>query len=142
MKEYKESRHWDLNISLKELIESNKDCKLDINYRRHKSDDCYGQFMLYFTHPQHPDRPYDIEIGIAEDGFVYAGNGGSTEEDKIVDIKQAMRFMEKYGTYLNGLNDFVSELGSIGVEQDCINTIYELNYGLEHKHSKKLTFRD
>lgn len=141
MKEYKESRHWDLNISLKELLESNKDCKMDINYRRHKSDDCYGKFLLYFTHPNHPDRPYDIEIGIAEDGFVYAGNGGSTDEDKIVDVNKAMNFMEKYGIFLNSLNDFESEIGSIGIEEDCINVVYDYNYTIANTNNKKSTWR-
>lgn len=136
----KESKHWDLNISLEELINYNKDCRLTINYRPHKSDGCFNKFLLGFTHPASPDKKYDIEVGICEDGLVYVGNGTPNGDSKIIDTKQALKILILYGNFINAKSDFESEIISI-IDQECINIIYDYNYSHEDKN-KPLTFRE
>lgn len=127
------SKKYDCMYSLDELAKyNNGKCLIDPNYRKHKSDDCFGQFMLLFKSPK-GDGNY-IEIGIAEDGFVYAGDAyiHDYSQYKEADIKFAMTFMLKYKNMVNAIRDFEYDLGRIVKNNEYVNIIYDNNYHKEN----------
>ncbi|MCD3321634.1 hypothetical protein G8V07_14325 [Clostridium botulinum D/C] len=68
-----QSKLWDMDISLEDLLNNNVVCMVDRNYKRHKVDDCISGYCIYLKHPN--SNVYSTMIGIREDGFVYIGDG-------------------------------------------------------------------
>lgn len=93
-----ESSRWDMNISLKEVLEHSKVCKVDREYRAHKSDDCYHGYCMYVKHPDSDN--YRTQIGIFEDGFTYLGDGTGGEDLPFEDIDNVLKEMFIYGEYI------------------------------------------
>lgn len=136
------SKNYDCMYSLEELIKYNNGmCLLDVNYKKHKSDNCFGQFMLLFESPKKEDSY--IEIGIAEDGFVYAGDKRlfSFNEYKKIDVKEAIPFMLKYKNMINSIRSFELDLGGLVDNNECINILYENTYYKENSQSIEFKFK-
>lgn len=47
-----QSRLWDMDITLNDLLESNPQCRVDRNYNKHRLDDCYDGYCMYLKHPK------------------------------------------------------------------------------------------
>lgn len=92
-----QSSKWDMDITLEELLSSNTKCRFDTNYKAHKYDECYGRYCMYLKHPKKDE--YSIMMGIAEDGFVYIGDGGDSELD-FEEIDYALREMFFWGEHI------------------------------------------
>ena len=70
-----QSEKWDCVFTLDELVKFNEgNCLLNINYSRHKYDECYGGYLIYLKNPNKNNEREVLEIGITEDGFVYVGD--------------------------------------------------------------------
>lgn len=135
-----ESKNWDLNISLEELVKYNEGvCLIKINYVRHKSDDCFGRFQLYFKHPDKPHKGYETMIGVTNDGLCYTGDGGIRENYKFINVDKAILFMDKYKDFMNTTSEFESSLRTI-CEEDCVNIIISHNYGIQYDKAKPLHY--
>lgn len=72
-----QSKNWDMDISLKELVEHNPTCKIDRRYKAHKYDAAYHGNCIYLKHPAREEMT--LMIGISESGFTYMGDG--TDKD-------------------------------------------------------------
>ena len=92
-----QSKLWDMDISLSELLESNDVCKVDRNYKRHKLDDCYDGYCMYLKHPKSDE--YGLMIGINHDGFMYIGDGENKELD-FEETSGVLKEMFFYGEYI------------------------------------------
>ena len=68
MKNYKVSKNFDMNISLKELIKFNKTCKINLNSTHHFES--FEGILIYLSHPNSKEQ-FTIELGVTEDGIVY-----------------------------------------------------------------------
>lgn len=150
---YPISKDWDCKYTLEELIEihsnnpiyrrlglegkDDKTCFLVANYRKHKSDDCYGGFILLFE----VEKDKYVQIGIKEDGFVYIGDQMYFDEKntKLFNAEEAIDFMIKYRNFLESTSDFERKLIKI-FDESCINIIYDYNYSPQYKYSKDLTY--
>ena len=54
-----ESDYWDCEYSISDLIKYNENkCLIDVNYRKHESDSCFGRFALLFKSPKRNDNTY------------------------------------------------------------------------------------
>lgn len=89
----KQSKHWDMNISLEELIAYNKTCKINLNSTHHF--DTYNGILIYVSHPKNQE-PFLIELGVDEDGIMYEGDYGCREEYKEIPIEEGLKILEKY----------------------------------------------
>ena len=89
----KQSKHWDMNISLEELIAYNKTCKINLNSTHHF--DTYNGILIYVSHPNEQE-PFLIELGVDEDGIMYEGDYGCREEYKEIPIEEGLKILEKY----------------------------------------------
>lgn len=97
-----QSSNWDMNISLKELIDFSTYCYVDRNYKKLSShNDCgaYDGISIYLKHPN--SDKYSLMIGISEDGFVYIADSTPTiaECEKSWSLPAIME-MYHYGHYL------------------------------------------
>ena len=125
-----ESDYWDCEYSIFDLIKYNENkCLIDVNYRKHKSDSCFGGFALLFKSPKRNDNTY-LEIPIREDGFVYTGDVlvRNLKDYKETDTESAISFMFKYKNMINSIKEFEYDLGKIVKNNECINILYEDNY--------------
>lgn len=68
-----QSKHWDMDISFQTLVSLNETCFVDRKYTTHWSDGCFENYCMYLRHPNSTEKT--CMIGIAEDGFVYIGDG-------------------------------------------------------------------
>lgn len=89
----KQSKHWDMNISLEELIAYNKTCKINLNSTHHF--DTYNGILIYVSHPNEQE-PFLIELGVDEDGIMYEVDYGCREEYKEIPIEEGLKILEKY----------------------------------------------
>lgn len=155
-KEYLLSKDWDCAYSLEELIEINNEilgplnnenyCYLLTNYRKHRSDHCFGRFVLLFAKESkntitNESRISYLQIGIREDGFTYIGDQFSIEDAVLMPINKAIDFMMNYRNFMNNMSDFEMKLHEI-VNESCINVIYDHNYQLENMNKTIFTFRE
>ena len=97
-----QSRNWDMDISLKELIDYSTYCYVDRKYKKLNShNDCgaYDGICIYLKHPN--NDKYSLMIGISEDGFVYVADSTPTiEECEKSWSLQVIMEMYYYGHYL------------------------------------------
>lgn len=93
MNNYRESKNWDMEMSLNELINYNKTCKIDLNSIHHF--DTYNGILIYVTHPQ-VGEPFSIELGVDEDGIMYEGDYGCRNEFKEISIEEGLKILEQY----------------------------------------------
>lgn len=97
------SKHFDMEISFKELIEYNKTCKIDLNSTHHF--ETYEGVLLYLSYPGHKEK-FTIQLGICEDGFNYEGDYGCQDSFKEIPIEQGLKILESYGRLLDTRFDF------------------------------------
>lgn len=97
---YKQSERWDMDISLEELIENNKTCKLDMNSTHHF--DTYAGILIYVSHPKKEEK-FTIQLGIDESGIMYEGDYGCREDYKEIPIADGLEILMKYGELVTGL---------------------------------------
>lgn len=128
-----QSKNWDNIKTLQELIEYNfYTCALDIDYNKHKLDECYGGFCLYFSHPNDIGRNYETMVGISSDGFVYIGDGRPNwDRTKIVKIDDAIDLLLKYRNVIDSMDSFERKLGEF-TDTNYVNMIIGDNYRLEN----------
>lgn len=102
-----QSKLWDMDISLENLLEKNPNCKVDRNYKRHKLDDCYDGYCMYLKHPN--SGAYSLMIGINHDGFMYIGDG---ENNNLIleDTNNVLKEMFFYGEWVKAKNDSLNDL--------------------------------
>lgn len=93
MNNYKESKNWDMGMSLNELIKYNKTCKIDLNSTHHF--DTYNGILIYVTHPQ-VGEPFSIELGVDKYGIMYEGDYGCRNEFKEIPIEEGLKILEQY----------------------------------------------
>lgn len=82
-----QSAKWDMDISFKELIDYNKDCMINREYRKSKHDDCYDGCCIYLKYPNKDE--YEVMIALSDDGFVYLGDG-TCENKQIIPIVEGL----------------------------------------------------
>lgn len=101
-----QSKNWDMDITLKKILNANEYCKVDRNYRLHKSDSCYRGYCMYLTHPNSDrDRKFETNIGVGEDGFMYIGDGCGNENLPLEKTKAIVKEMWKYKEWVNQMED-------------------------------------
>jgi hypothetical protein len=105
-----QSKNWDINISLKELIDSNLSCYIDRSYYKlnsHHDSGAYNGICIYLKYPN-TDK-YSLKIGIAEDGFVYiADSTPNINECEKSWTLSAIAEMYYYGHYLKWKKDGIN----------------------------------
>lgn len=137
------SKNYDCMYNLEELINYNEGkCIIDINFKRHKTDECFNQFALLFKSPKNNGNY--LELGIAEDGFVYLGETylWKNKEYKELNAKLAICFMLKYKNMINAIRNFEYDLGKIVDNNEYINISYDNNYYKEKSQNIEFKFKD
>lgn len=142
-----QSKKWDCIFTLDELVKFNEgNCLLNINYSRHKYDECYGGYLMYLKNPNKNDRREVLEIGIAEDGFVYVGdtyindyflNNMST---KIVKFETACKIMMSFRDMLKSVDEYERNIIKI-IDNDRVNIVHGYNYSLTNYDKRKFLTR-
>lgn len=142
-----QSKKWDCIFTLEELVKFNEgNCLLNINYSRHKYDECYGGYLMYLKNPNKNDRREVLEIGIAEDGFVYVGdtyindyflNNMST---KIVKFETACKIMMSFRDMLKSVDEYERNIIKI-IDNDRVNIVHGYNYSLTNYDKRKFLTR-
>lgn len=92
MNNYRQSKNWDMEMSLNELINYNKTCKIDLNSTHHF--DTYNGILIYVTHPQ-VGEPFSIELGVDKYGIMYEGDG-CTDGCEEIPIEEGLKILEQY----------------------------------------------
>lgn len=109
-----QSIRWDMNIRLEDLLEFNDTCRVEREYKSHKSDNCFDGYCMYLKHPNNEDEDY-VMIGIWEDGFTYLGDtylGGTSDIPlhKTIDIVIEMFF---YGEWFKAKQNSLNKLAKL-----------------------------
>lgn len=138
-------KYWDSRISLTDIINKTDRVYLNTNYRKHSSDDCFGKFILYLENNDKNDKNYTL-LGICEDGFECIGESGYLDINcsgiKEMDIDEAILFMYKYRDLMVSRQEFEYELvNNIGVEQSCVNIVYERSYNAEDENRYRVMMK-
>ncbi len=116
--EIKQSKHWDMNISVLDLIKHNKYCKVNRNYKAHKSDDGYGGYCVYLKHPDSDN--YSIMITISEDGLCYDGDSSPHSELPFENTESVIQELLAYGTWLTLKEDNKLKVLQTGIDYDDV----------------------
>lgn len=133
---FQSKKYWNTRLSLTDLINSSTNTYVNMNYRKHSSDDCYGKFILYLENRDESNNINYSLIGICEDGFVHIGDSGYLDTEclgiKKMDIDIAIAFMQKYRDLMLSRDVFEYELVNVlNVEQNCVNISFEHSYNTE-----------
>ena len=142
-----QSKKWDCIFTLEELIKFNEgNCLLNINYSRHKYDECYGGYLMYLKNPNKNTEREVLEIWITEDGFVYVGdtyindyflNNMST---KIVKFETACKIMMSFRDVLKSVDEYERNIIKI-IDNDRVNIVHGYNYSLTNYDKRKFLTR-
>lgn len=142
-----QSEKWDCVFTLDELVKFNEgNCLLNINYSRHKYDECYGGYLMYLKNPNKNNKKEVFEIGITEDGFVYVGdtyindyflNNMST---KIVKFETACKIMMSFRDVLKSVDEYERNIIKL-IDNDCVNIVHGYNYSLANSDKRELYAR-
>ena len=146
--EYPISKDWDCKYTLEELIEDNTFrcdyddklyCKFVANYRKHTSDNCYGDFILLF---KFKNDDY-IQVGVNKEGFVYIGEQNYIDKKNTIclNVYDALDFMMKYRNFMNSIGELETKMINL-FHENCINIIYSHNYQKQYKYGEELIFRN
>lgn len=103
MKNYKQSKNWDMDITLEELISSNTTCKIDLDSIHHF--ETYEGVLIYVSHPSEEEK-FTIELGVCEDGIMYEGDYGCEDKFKEIPIEEGLDILVKYGELLDTRYNF------------------------------------
>lgn len=138
-----QSKEWDCVYTLDELVEFNKgNCLLNINYSRHKYDECYGGYLIYLSNPNKNDKGEVLEIGISEDGFNYVGdtyigefflNNTTTETVK---FETACKIMMSFRDVLKSVDEYERNIIKL-IDNDCVNIVHGYDYSLANKDKRE-----
>ena len=142
-----QSKKWDCIFTLEELVKFNEgNCLLNINYSRHKYDECYGGYLMYLKNPNKNNEREVLEIGITEDGFNYVGdtyindyflNNMST---KIVKFETACKIMMSFRDVLKSVDEYERNIIKI-IDNDRVNIVHGYNYSLTNYDKRKFLTR-
>ena len=142
-----QSKKWDCIFTLDELVKFHEgNCLLNINYSRHKYDECYGGYLMYLKNPNKNNKKEVLEIGITEDGFVYVGdtyindyflNNMST---KIVKFETACKIMMSFRDVLKSVDEYERNIIKI-IDNDRVNIVHGYNYYLTNYDKRKFLTR-
>lgn len=155
----KQSKSWDCEFSMKELVEKTPECILNTKFKPHKSDDSYGLLCLYFpvrniieNPDEHlttlPNSEFVFEVGISYDGFVYNGTSTAPKGDQykslyVISTEKAIEIMLEFQKCMIARDSFANKLvtarTSIGntLREDCVNIVLSNEYTIEKKYQNK-----
>jgi len=141
-----ESKYWDHEKSFAELMEPISEVILNMNFKSHKSDDCYSGICMYIPILEGSRAGKDLlEIGVSRDGFTYNGttylskDAKRTNHNYVIDKATAIKIMQRYRKLMANREKLESLLlsarTSVGqhIDETCINIIIKDGYELENK---------
>ena len=142
-----QSEKWDCVFTLDELVKFNEgNCLLNINYSRHKYDECYGGYLMYLKNPNKNNKKEVFEIGITEDGFVYVGDTYINDyflnnmPTKIVKFETACKIMMSFRDVLKSVDEYERNIIKL-IDNDCVNIVHGYNYSLANSDKRELYAR-
>ena len=142
-----QSKKWDCIFTLDELVKFNEgNCLLNINYSRHKYDECYGGYLMYLKNPNKNNKKEVFEIGITEDGFVYVGDTYINDYflnnilTKVVKFETACKIMMSFRDVLKSVDEYERNIIKI-IDNDCVNIVHGYNYSLTNYDKRKFLTR-
>ena len=142
-----QSEKWDCVFTLDELVKFNEgNCLLNINYSRHKYDECYGGYLIYLKNPNKNNEREVLEIGITEDGFNYVGDTCIGEfflnntTTKNVKFETACKIMMSFRDVLKSVDEYERNIIKL-IDNDCVNIVHGYNYSLANSDKRELYAR-
>ena len=142
-----QSKKWDCIFTLEELVKFNEgNCLLNINYSRHKYDECYGGYLMYLKNPNKNNEREVLEIGITEDGFVYVGDTYINDYflnnilTKVVKFETACKIMMSFRDVLKSVDEYERNIIKL-IDNDCVNIVHGYNYSLANSDKRELYAR-
>ena len=120
MKNYKQSKNWDMDITLEELISNNATCKIDLDSTHHF--ETYEGVLIYVSHPSKEEK-FTIELGICEDGIMYEGDYGCQDKFKEIPIEEGLDILVRYGELLDTRHNFEYLLLKNNLEKDVVRIV-------------------
>ena len=142
-----QSEKWDCVFTLDELVKFNEgNCLLNINYSRHKYDECYGGYLIYLKNPNKNNEREVLEIGITEDGFNYVGDTYINDyflnnmPTKIVKFETACKIMMSFRDVLKSVDEYERNIIKL-IDNDCVNIVHGYNYSLANSDKRELYAR-
>lgn len=95
---YKVSSKFGMNISFEELIKNNKTCKIELDSQHHF--ETYEGVLVYVTHPNSKE-PFNIQLGVDEEGIMYEGDYGCRDEYKEIPIETGLKILMAYKEFID-----------------------------------------
>ena len=142
-----QSEKWDCVFTLDELVKFNEgNCLLNINYSRHKYDECYGGYLIYLKNPNKNNEREVLEIGITEDGFNYVGDTYINDyflnnmPTKIVKFETACKIMMSFRDVLKSVDEYERNIIKL-IDNDCVNIVHGYNYSLANSDKREVYAR-
>ena len=142
-----QSKKWDCVFTLDELVKFNEgNCLLNINYSRHKYDECYGGYLIYLKNPNKNNEREVLEIGITEDGFNYVGDTYINDyflnniPTKVVKFETACKIMMSFRDVLKSVDEYERNIINI-IDNDCVNIVHKNDYSLANSDKRELYAR-
>lgn len=142
-----QSKKWDCIFTLDELVKFNEgNCLLNINYSRHKYDECYGGYLMYLKDPNKNNKKEVLEIGITEDGFVYVGDTYINDyflnniTTKVVKFETACKIMMSFRDVLKSVDEYERNIIKI-IDNYRVNIVHGYNYSLTNYDKRKFLTR-
>lgn len=128
---YQVSKEWDMNISFEELIEYNKDCKIQLNAIH--NFETFNGFLLYLSYPNKKEK-YTVQLGITDDGFQYEGNYGCCDKYKTIPIEEGLKILEIYRQLIIARDEMECILMKNKTTENIssVNIVMRNNYELEN----------
>ena len=137
-----QSKKWDCIFTLEELIKFNEgNCLLNINYSRHKYDECYGGYLMYLKNPNKNNEREVLEIGITEDGFVYVGDTYINDyflnniTTKVLKFETACKIMMSFRDVLKSVDEYERNIIKL-IDNDRVNIVHRYDYCLTNNDEK------
>ena len=142
-----QSEKWDCVFTLDELVKFNEgNCLLNINYSRHKYDECYGGYLIYLKNPNKNNEREVLEIGITEDGFNYVGDTYINDYflnnilTKVVKFETACKIMMSFRDVLKSVDEYERNIIKL-IDNNCVNIVHGYNYSLANSDKRELYAR-
>ena len=142
-----QSKKWDCIFTLEELVKFNEgNCLLNINYSRHKYDECYGGYLMYLKNPNKNNEREVLEIGITEDGFVYVGDTYINDyflnniTTKVLKFETACKIMMSFRDVLKSVDEYERNIIKL-IDNNCVNIVHGYNYSLANSDKRELYAR-